>query len=187
MLPLDSEHSLRPVRLGDGAALARAYSANREHLAPWEPLRTPEFFTSEWQEIHAEQCVHDAAARRGLRFVIEGSDGEIRGMVNLNNIVRGAFQNADLGYWVDSSRLRRGLASRGVHEVAAYARDELGLHRLQAATLLHNTASQRVLADNGFERIGLAPQYLRIAGEWQDHVLFQLLLDEPLSPLREHP
>ncbi|WP_447647725.1 GNAT family N-acetyltransferase [Microbacterium forte] len=187
MLPLDAEHVLRPVRIGDGAALARAYSVNRDHLAPWEPLRAPEFFTPEWQEFHAEQCVIEASAGRNIRFVIESSDGEIRGRINLNNIVRGAFWNADLGYWVDRTRLRRGLASRGVHRVADYARDEVQLHRLQAATLLHNSGSQRVLADNGFERIGIAPQYLRIAGEWQDHLLFQLLLVEPLSLPRERP
>jgi ribosomal-protein-alanine N-acetyltransferase len=71
--------------------------------------------------------------------------------------------------------------------VAAYAGEELRLHRLQAATLLHNVGSQRVLAESGFERIGLAPRYLQIAGEWQDHLLFQLLLEEPLSARREHP
>jgi len=48
-------------------------------------------------------------------------------------------------------------------------------------------ASQRVLTGNGFERIGIAPKYLRIAGEWQDHILFQLLLEEPLSARRERP
>ena len=32
---------------------------------------------------------------------------------------------------------------------------------------------QRVLERNGFERIGLARGYLRIAGRWQDHILFQ--------------
>lgn len=187
MFALDAEHSLRPVRRGDGAALARAYSSNREHLAPWEPLRDAEFFTVEWQEFHAEQCVIEASAGRNIRFVIESSDGEIRGRINLNNIVRGAFWSADLGYWIDRTRLRRGLASRGVRQVAAYARDEVRLHRLQAATLLHNADSQHVLASTGFERIGIAPQYLRIAGEWQDHVLFQLLLDEPLSAPRERP
>ncbi len=46
---------------------------------------------------------------------------------------------------------------------------------MQAETLLHNTGSQRVLERNGFERIGLAPAYLRIAGSWQDHILFQVL------------
>lgn len=79
------------MQVGDGPALARAYSANREHLAPWEPLRSPEFFTPEWQEFHAEQCVIEASAGRNIRFVIESSDGEIRGRINLNNIVRGAF------------------------------------------------------------------------------------------------
>jgi ribosomal-protein-alanine N-acetyltransferase len=35
-----------------------------------------------------------------------------------------------------------------------------------------------VLRRSGFTPIGVAPRYLRIAGEWQDHLLFQLL-DEP--------
>ena len=184
---LDAEHILRAIRIGDGPALARAYIANREHLAPWEPTRAESFFTEEFQERHARECEADTASGRSIRFVIESDDGEIRGRMNLNNIVRGAFWSADLGYWIDVSRLRRGLATRAVEQVALYAREELRLHRLQAATLLHNIGSQRVLADSGFERIGLAPKYLRIAGEWQDHMLFQLLLEEPLSPRRERP
>lgn len=184
---LDSEHILRPVRLGDGAALSRAYLANREHLAPWEPTRSETFFTVASQEEHAQQCVDDASAGRSVRFVIESEDGEIRGRMNVNNIVRGAFWSADLGYWVDASRVHRGLASRAVGRIIEYSRTELRLHRLQAATLLHNLGSQRVLLGNGFERIGMAPKYLRIAGEWQDHLLFQRLLEEPLSARREGP
>ncbi|MCI1018104.1 GNAT family N-acetyltransferase [Microbacterium sp. C5A9] len=187
MRPLDAEHVLREIRAGDGEELARAYASNRDHLAPWEPLRDDSFYTAEWQETHVRQCVVDAADGRGARFVIESHDGRIVGRVNLNNIVRGAFRSADLGYWVDSGHARRGLASRGVRAISEYARDDLLLHRIQAATLLHNLASQRVLTANGFERIGLAPKYLHIAGEWQDHVLFQLLLEEPLSPRRERP
>ncbi len=186
MLPLDAEHTLREIRTGDGAELARAYTANREHLAPWEPLRDASFYTAEWQENHVRQCVVDAADGRGARFVIESSDGRILGRVNLNNIVRGAFRSADLGYWVDAEHGRRGLASRSVRAIVEHAREDLALHRIQAATLLHNVASQRVLAVNGFARIGVAPKYLHIAGEWQDHVLFQLVLDDPVSA-RERP
>ncbi len=54
----------------------------------------------------------------------------------------------------------------------------IGLHRVEAAALLHNTASQRVLERNGFARIGMAPAYLSIAGRWQDHLLFQLIAPE---------
>ncbi len=52
---------------------------------------------------------------------------------------------------------------------------ELGLHRVQAETLPENTASQRALERNGFARYGFAPKYIRIAGEWRDHVMFQVL------------
>ena len=50
---------------------------------------------------------------------------------------------------------------------------------MQAGTLLHNHASRRVLAKNGFTEIGVAPRYINIAGRWQDHVLHQRLVDDP--------
>jgi ribosomal-protein-alanine N-acetyltransferase len=56
------------------------------------------------------------------------------------------------------------------------ARDDLRLHRIQAGTLPHNVASQTVLKRCGFIEFGLAPEYLRIAGRWQDHRLFQRIL-----------
>jgi [ribosomal protein S5]-alanine N-acetyltransferase len=184
---LDPEHTLRPVRSGDGAALARAYSDNRAHLAPWEPARSEEFFTAEWQERDVRRTVEEAQSGRSMRFVITTRDGRIRGRMNLNGIVRGAFQNGDLGYWVAADATKHGLATRAVDAVLRHARDSLGLHRVQAATLLHNVASQRVLAANGFTRIGVAPRYLEIAGEWQDHVLFQRLLEKTVTEPSARP
>ncbi|MGZ4547737.1 MAG: GNAT family N-acetyltransferase, partial [Blastococcus sp.] len=54
-----------------------------------------------------------------------------------------------------------------------------GLHRVEAATLVDNLASQAVLRHTGFTLIGHAPGYLRIAGGWRDHMLFQCLADAP--------
>ncbi|MFJ2552631.1 GNAT family N-acetyltransferase [Microbacterium sp. NPDC087591] len=184
---LDAAHTLRPVGIGDGALLARAYLRNRAHLAPWEPLRDDDFFSEAWHERDIAHYVEDASRGRNVRFVITSDDGEIRGRVNLNNIVRGAFCSADLGYWVDSIAQGRGVATRAVEWVLRHAQEALSLHRVQAATLVHNVASQRVLDANGFERIGLAPRYLRIAGAWQDHVLFQRLLEEQVTVRAERP
>jgi ribosomal-protein-alanine N-acetyltransferase len=89
--------------------------------------------------------------------------------------VRGAFQSCSLGYWVSADANGRGLATRAVREIAGIAFGGLGLHRIQAATLLDNARSQRVLERNGFVRIGMAPAYLNIAGRWQDHFLYQLI------------
>lgn len=56
----------------------------------------------------------------------------------------------------------------------------LDLHRVQGEVVTDNHRSQRVLERNGFERYGLAPSYLKIAGQWQDCVLFQRIRsDEP--------
>jgi ribosomal-protein-alanine N-acetyltransferase len=53
--------------------------------------------------------------------------------------------------------------------------DDLRLHRLEAACLPHNEPSKAVLAKVGFHEEGLARQYLRINGQWADHLLFALL------------
>jgi ribosomal-protein-alanine N-acetyltransferase len=80
-----------------------------------------------------------------------------------------------VGYWVSESHIGRGLASAAVADVISKGFGEYRLHRLEAATLLHNTPSQRVLARNGFRPFAVSEAYLKIDGRWQDHILFQLL------------
>jgi ribosomal-protein-alanine N-acetyltransferase len=98
--------------------------------------------------------------------------------VTLTNITRGPFLSCSLGYWVSEKSNGRGVATQAVARIARLAFDEFALHRIEAGTLVHNAGSQRVLERNGFQRYGLAPRYLKIAGEWRDHVLFQLVSEE---------
>ncbi|WP_230854872.1 GNAT family N-acetyltransferase [Arthrobacter terrae] len=126
----------------------------------------------------------DIAARLAANEAGEGcpfglsAGGILVGRFNLAGIVRGPFQSAGLGYWVDNKFAGRGLASAAVQVVVETARDELGLHRIEASTLLHNVGSQRVLLKAGFQQIGMAPGYLQIAGKRQDHNLYQVVLHD---------
>lgn len=169
---------LRPLEAEDARAIARAYVTNAEHLEPWEPIRDISFFTAQGQQEIVDASLDDEDDGRGAHFVLESEAGRIVGRVNVDDIARGAFQSANIGYWIDASLTGKGVMTAAVGGVLDYCRDALGLHRVQAGTLVHNHASQRVLTANGFERFGLAPSYLRIAGEWQDHVLFQRILAE---------
>jgi ribosomal-protein-alanine N-acetyltransferase len=54
----------------------------------------------------------------------------------------------------------------------------LKLHRLEAACVPDNERSMRLLKSAGFREEGLARHYLRINGEWRDHVLFALLAED---------
>ena len=164
----------RLVAADDAEPLARLLAENRDYLAPWSPLQDDSYFTAAGQrEVIARQL---AAYERGAMLPLLIVDrGEVAGSLNLNSIIRGAFQNASVGYWVSQARAGRGLAGAAVAEAIGIAFGELGLHRLDAATLLHNTPSQHVLTRNGFRPFAVAESYLKIAGRWQDHILFSLL------------
>ncbi|MCV7532560.1 GNAT family N-acetyltransferase [Micrococcus luteus] len=166
---------LRPAVLDDAKALAALARSQREHLAPWEPERPAHWFPEVGQREALEQTEHDRAADRSYAFVITDDARHLFGRLTLASVVRGAGQFCSLGYWVAREATGRGVAGSAVGQALQIAFDELGLHRVQAEILPHNHASRRVLECHRFQRYGLAPQYLRIAGRWQDHELWQLL------------
>ena len=179
MLP--DGYRVEPLALDHAPALAAAYDRNREHLAPWDPARFPIFYTEDGQRQDTEQRL--AMQERGLfaQWVLLGPDGDLVGRANIQNIVRGTMQGGTLGYWVDRDHLRRGLARAAVDFLGEHAL-ELGLHRLEAGTMVENLASRRVLEACGYEQYGVAPKLLFLNGAWRDHVLYQKLLhDEPLD------
>src|SRR5689334_8264679 len=169
--------SLRPLVLSDVAELTTLVRRNRAFLGPWEPARDDSYFTQEAQEAEVRLLLEARESGMKEPFVIE-DDGAFAGRITLNNIVRGPFQSSSVGYWVDGERGGRGIATAALGALVRLSFDELGLHRLEAGTLVHNVRSQRVLAANGFQQFGMAPRYLCIDGEWQDHLLFQLVHDE---------
>ena len=157
----------------DGPALAALYLANRDFLAPFEPVRPPEFFTADGQR---ERLQRQLDGKTHPFAILD--DGAIAGTINVFHVVRESLQSCTIGYWIDGARNGRGLATGAVGEILAFAFEDLALHRVEAATLVDNVPSQRVLEKNGFERIGLARRFLRINDEWRDFFLFQRLADD---------
>lgn len=167
----------RLIGVDDAPAITELVCRNRHFLAPWEPAKDDSYYTVEEQRALIWAALDRTVRGRMLAHVILDADGAVQGRVNLNNIVRGAFQSCNLGYWLAESATGQGLATKAVASVRRIAFGRLGLHRIEAGTLERNVRSQRVLERNGFERFGLAPRYLRIDGRWQDHILFQVIND----------
>ena len=164
----------RLITVDDAAVLSALQHANHEFLAPWSPARPASHYTVEGQRRAAADALVLHARGTALPHVIV-SDGAVVGRVTLSDITRGTFSSCHLGYWLSQSHNGRGLATAAVGEMLGIAFDELGLHRVEAGTMPHNARSRAVLERNGFARFGYAPSYLMIAGEWQDHVLYQAL------------
>jgi [ribosomal protein S5]-alanine N-acetyltransferase len=173
--------SVRPASIADAGDLAALYAAQRSFLAPFEPDRGEAFYTAAGQRARLADLERRRAADGSYPFVIL-EDGAAAGMVVLSNVVRGAFRSANLGYWVARERNGRGVASTAVGLVLEQAFGPIGLHRVEAGTLVDNLASQRVLARNRFRPIGFARAYLAIAGAWRDHVLFAKTVEDDAPP-----
>lgn len=164
---------IRPLTPEDAEELTALLVSNREVFAPVMPDREQGYYTVAFQRGRLAESARRSAEGDGWLFAI-ADEGTIAGTIALNDVIGGPLQLANVGYWVDGRRHGRGLATRAVAEVVEFAFTEAGLHRLEAGTLPDNVASQRVLEKNGFERFGLAHGLLLIAGEWRDHVLFEL-------------
>ncbi len=164
----------RLIAAEDAPALVELLRRNREFLADWDPIRPDDYFTLEGQRRAIEEALDRYVEGVSVPHLIL-DDRRIVGRVTLSNVVRGPFQSCNLGYWVSQADNRRGIATAAVGDIMQVAFVDLALNRIEAGTLLDNVASQRVLERNGFVRFGVAPGYLKIAGVWQEHALYQAL------------
>lgn len=173
---------LRPILAGD-ALMIRAYNlSNQAHLQPWQPARPSGFFDIESIVTRITDIERDRLAGRCLHLVILRRDNEeMIGECNFSNIVLGAFQACHLGYSLAASAQGQGFMSEALRVAIAYVFEAFGLHRIMANYRPENERSAQVLARLGFEREGFARSYLKINGQWADHVLTALVNPAPLQ------
>ena len=168
---------LRAPRSRDYDAWRRLRRDSRDFLRPFEPR---------WTEADLNRRAYRLRLTRGRQEAIAGSDYAfflfekqphdevLVGGLTISNVRRRAAQFGTLGYWMGEEYAGRGVMTEAVGVLLPYFFETLGLHRLQAAFLPHNTASRRVLEKNGFREEGYAENYLQIDGRWADHVLFAI-------------
>ena len=105
-------------------------------------------------------------------------EGRFAGEVNLNNVQRGAFQNAYVGYWIDPARAGNGYTPEAVVVAFRFGFEEAELHRLQVAVVPRNKPSRRVAEKLDLRDEGTALRYLEINGRWEDHIRFAITAEE---------
>jgi ribosomal-protein-alanine N-acetyltransferase len=169
--------AIRPFVRSDLDALLALRLANQRFLLPYEPDRDPSFFTRAGQAreitLDQEAWAHGTSYAFAI-CVVDGETERLAGRVALSNVVRGPWQNATLGYWVDEHANGQGHCTRAVGLVCRFAFDHAGLHRVQPAIMPRNARSRRVAEKAGFRLEGTAKRYLRIAGVWEDHDIFAM-------------
>ena len=182
-LQLESQRlHLRLARQEDVLAIIGYYAKNRDYLAPFEPRKSPLFYTRTHWEREVEARIEEFATDRSLKLFLfekdvwekENSEA-IVGTLNFVNFIRGAFQSCTVGYSVAEAKQGRGYMKEAMTIAIDYVFRELNLHRIMAAYLPHNQRSGRLLKSLGFVVEGYARDYIRIDDRWQDHILTSLI------------
>lgn len=172
---------LRTPVMADYEMWAKLRSSSRDFLEPWEPS---------WPRDDLSRSAFRQRVRRYARdmrddyayafFIFTAASDELVGGLTLSNVRRGVAQTVSAGYWIGQPHARRGYMTSALTAAIEFAFDGLRLHRVEAACLPSNEASRRLLERTGFVHEGYARQYLKIAGKWQDHLLFAKIDSDPV-------
>ncbi len=173
---------LRPPRPADVPAMRNALRKNADHLRPWSAAPAPGEDAASLTSVSRAVLRQRREWKTGLAYVFlvapREDDRRVIGRLALGGVLRGVFQSAYLGYWMDGACQGRGLMTEAVRAGTQFAFTAAGLHRVQAAVMPRNGASLRVMEKAGYRREGLAERYLCIGGKWEDHVLFAVTAEE---------
>lgn len=172
---------LRGPSIADFEAWATLRAISRDHLQPWEPRWAEDALTRDgyrrrlaWFERLRRQDLGAAW------FIYLRRNDSLLGGITLSNLRRGASQCGELGYWIGQPHAGKGYMTEALALVVAYSFGPMKLHRLEAACVPENEASQRVLRRAGFRAEGVLREYLKIDGVWRDHQLYARLATDPL-------
>lgn len=170
---------LRRPRDGDWKEWASLRTASRAFLVPWEPTWPRDALTRAAFRRRLRQYGQDWREGTAYNFFIFGTASDpLLGGINLTNVRRGIVQGGSLGYWIGAPYARQGYMTEAMQCMLGFAFEHLDLHRVEAACLPHNAASEALLRKSGFRQEGLARRYLRIGGAWQDHLTFAILRED---------
>jgi ribosomal-protein-alanine N-acetyltransferase len=170
---------LRAPQASDWPGWAEIRTQSRDFLTPWEPAWPADALTEGAFFRRIRRLAGEWRADEGYSFHVFRQDGgELVGGIGLTQVRRGVAQTGTLGYWIGEPYQRRGYTSEAVRLISEFAFRSLHLHRIEAACLPENAPSRRVLEKCRFVREGYARLYLKIAGDWRDHLTFALLQED---------
>ena len=165
--------SLRRYTPDDVDAFWEAVRESVDQVAPWMPWCHPDYSRDESQRW-IQYC--EAAWTRGVayEFAIVDERNRILGGCGLNEL-RPENLIANLGYWVRTSAMRKGVATAAVSQITDFAFSRTSLMRLEIVVAATNYRSVRVAEKSGALREGIAHDRLQLHGKTHDAVVFAML------------
>jgi ribosomal-protein-serine acetyltransferase len=168
-----SNVAIRPYRRDDASEVFAAVRESLAELIPWMPWCHADYCPDEtrsWLDMQV------SAFQQGtnFEFAVISEDGRFLGGCGLNQIDR-ANLRANLGYWVRSGAVRRGVATTAVRLLRDWGFRNTDLARFEIVIAAGNEASRRVAQKAGAVREGIARDRLYLHGVFHDADIFSFI------------
>jgi ribosomal-protein-alanine N-acetyltransferase len=105
-------------------------------------------------------------------------EGDLAGVININEVIRGPAQYGYLGYYAFAPHAGQGMMCEGLLAVLRLAFGKYDLHRVEANIQPENARSIRLVKALGFRLEGYSPRYLKLAGRWRDHERWAMTIED---------
>ena len=173
----DGKVILRPYRMSDVDNLYQAVRESIKEMGVWLPFAHENYAVKEskdWIKKRAREW------KKGLMYdfaVFDAKDGTLIGGCGFNGIGKENRQ-ANLGYWVRTSRTGRGVATAATLLLARWAFEALKLTRIEIGVAVGNERSLRVAEKVGAKHEGVLRNRITIRDKVHDAVMHSLLPGE---------
>jgi ribosomal-protein-alanine N-acetyltransferase len=154
-------------------------SESRGFLEKWEPAWEPGGLSESHFRARVLRASQEQASGVAMPLLLFSRDRDtLLGGMTIGHIRRGAAQSCMIGYWMGERHAGQGHMTAALDLAIRHIFGVLALHRIEAACIPENHRSIRVLEKAGFLREGYMKDYLKIRGEWRDHLLYARLPDK---------
>lgn len=170
---------IRPWTPDDAEAVFTAIDASRETLAPWLPW-VDSHLTLEQQHVNIVRFQGTWLTREDLPLGVLDHDGAVLGGSGLHRM-DWKLRSFEIGYWLASSAVGRGVMSECVAAVTRMAFDALDAQRVEIRMDSRNTRSRSIPERLGFRHEGtLRASALAVDGSVRDTDIFALVRGDEL-------
>ena len=166
--------TLKPYKLQYLDQLYESVIESMTELSAWMSWAHPDYSLNEsceWLKTRPEQWTNGTAYDFAI---LDADDGSFLGGCGLNHIHE-ADNFANLGYWVRTSRTRKGAATAAAKLIAGFGFESVKLTRAEIVVAVGNNASQRVAAKAGATREAVLRNRMKVRETIHDGVMFSLI------------
>jgi RimJ/RimL family protein N-acetyltransferase len=168
---------LRPPDLEDAEAIYDAVKISHSELSVWMDWCTLEY-SKDMAVDWIEQQPKEWAEGSNYQFAIFGTQtGAFWGSCGINHINR-YYLLANLGYWVRTDQIGKGIATEASRLVAQFGFERLKLRRIEIVTGVENWASRKVAENVGATFEGILRRRLKLGDRNIDAAMHSLIPED---------